>query len=113
MTVLALDPMDVVRASRIGESSVHLFDVEAAVGHLGMTRSAGCPRILIVAAVAGEATDALVNAQRSAVVSRTNLRSPVMQCSRRAGLRLSRCVTLIAKSLTLVRTDLYGLGSIE
>ncbi len=107
MAVGAADPVDVVGAFGAGEGRIHLLDVDAAVGHLRMTGFAGGGGVLIVSGVAGEATDALVDADGGAVVARSDLRTPVI-CSRDGGgVRLARCVALITERLALVGTDFH------
>jgi len=52
MAILAFDEVNVMRALRGGESGVHLFDVEAAVGEARMTggaRRAGALSMLLMA----------------------------------------------------------------
>lgn len=69
MAVRALHPMDVVRARGAEIARVHLFDIEAAVGHLRMACFARCARVLIVAGVAGDTTQTFMDADGSAIVS--------------------------------------------
>jgi len=78
MAVGAANPVNVVGAFRAGESRVHLPDVDAAVGHLGMAVFAGGGCVLIVAGVAGEAADAFVDACRRSIIAGSNLRTPVV-----------------------------------
>ena len=107
MAVVAADPVNVVRALRVCESRVHLFDVDAAVGHLRMASLAGGGGVLVVPGVAGEAADALMDAHRRTVVARSNLRAPVILSGDGGSIRLARRVALIAESLALVGADLH------
>lgn len=83
------------------------------MGHLRMTVLARGKRALIVAGVTGEAAQAFVNAHRSAIVSRSHLRTPMIGGSSGACLRLPRGVALIAQTLTCVRTDFHGPGAVR
>ena len=107
VAVGAADPVDVVGAFCAGEGRVHLFDVDAAVGHLGMAGFAGGCRILVVAGVAGEATDALVDASGGAIIARADLRTVMISCSHGVCLGLARRVALIAERLALVGTAFH------
>ena len=69
MAIRALYPMDVVRAGCVRVGGVHLLHVEAAIGHLRMAGFARGARVLIVAGVAGEATQAFMHAHRGAIVA--------------------------------------------
>ena len=69
MAVGATHPVNIVLAFSIGEGGVHLLHIDAAVGHLRVTCPAGCGGILAVSIVAGETTDAFVNARGCAVVA--------------------------------------------
>ena len=107
MAIGAADPMDVVSTPGAGEGRVHFLDVDAAVGHLGMAVFAGGSGVLIVSGVAGETADAFVYAHGRAVVARSNLRTPVVCRGDCGGLRLARCVALIAERLALAGADLH------
>ena len=78
MAIGAADPMDVVSTPGAGEGRVHFLDVDAAVGHLRMAGFAGGGGVLVVSAVAGEAADAFMDADRGAVVPGADLRTPVI-----------------------------------
>jgi hypothetical protein len=69
VAICALYPVDVVRAGRAEISRIHLLDIEAAVRHLWMAGFARCARILIVAGMTGDATQAFVHTNRGAIVS--------------------------------------------
>ena len=101
MAVGALYPMDVVRAGWNEIGGVHFLNVKllsarAAVGHFWMTGFAGGARVLIVAGVTGDATDALMNANGSAVVAGAELGTPAAGFCDGARLRPARRVALIA-----------------
>jgi len=113
VAVGAAHPVDVVGALCIGEGSVHLLDVDAAMGHLRMAGLAGCCRFLIVASVAGEATDAFVDTHGGAVVAGGDLRSPMTRGCKSAVIGDAGCVALVADGLALIGTDLYRSGAIE
>src|ERR1700760_3061873 len=102
MAVGAANPVNVVGAFRARESCIHLFDVDAAVGHLGMAVFAGGSGVLIVSGVAGETADAFVYAHGRAVVARSNLRTPVVCRGYSRSLRLAWGMALIAERLALV-----------
>lgn len=108
MAVGAADTVDVVRAFGVGESGVHLFDVDAAVGHLRVAGFARGSCALVVAGVAGETTDAFVDAGRRAIVTGAGLRSPVACIGDGPGLRLAGRVALVAEGLALIGTDVDG-----
>ena len=107
MTVGASDPVNVVGAFPVGESRIHLLDVDAAMRHLRVAGFAGRCCVLVVADVAGKAADAFVDAHRRAVVAGANLRAPVICSGNGRSIRLARRVALIAECLALVRTDFY------
>ncbi len=107
VAVGAADPVDVMRAFGAGESGVHFFDVDAAVRHLRVAGFAGGCCVFVVAGVAREATDALVNADGGAVVARTDLGSVVIGSRDGVGLRLARRVALVAERLALIGADFY------
>ena len=107
VAVGAADPVDVVGTFGAGESRVHFFDVDAAVGHLRVAGFAGGGCVLVVSGVAGEATDALVNTDGRAVVAGADLRAVVIGGSDGVGLRLARRVALIAERLALIGADFY------
>lgn len=106
MAVGAADPVDIVRALCVGECRVHGFDVDTAIGHLGMTRLAGGRGIFIVTGMASPAADALMDADWRAIVSRRKLRTPMIRGGDCAGFWNSRRMALVAESLTLIRTHL-------
>ena len=108
VAVCAADPVDVMGALRICKTRIHLFDVDAAVGHLRMAGLAGGGSVLTVASVAGETADSLVNSDGRAVVARSDLGAPVICGSDGGRVRLARRMALIAERLTLVGTDLHG-----
>lgn len=66
-----------------------------------MTRSAGCPGLLAVIQVAGEATDPFVDSEPRAIVARAHL-----HCAH-------RCVALVAERLARVGAHLDWAGSVE
>lgn len=107
MAVCAANPVNVVGAFRAGECCVHLFDVDAAVGHLGVAVFARGGSVFIVACVARETADAFVHPNRRAIIARSNLRTPVVCGGYGSGLRLAWRVALIAQRLALVRADCY------
>ena len=112
MAVGAADPVDVVGASVAGEGRVHLFDVDAAMGHLGMAGLAGGCGALVVASVTGETADAFVDTDGRAVVAGSELRTPVICRGGGRSFGLAGCVALVAESLALVGTDCYGARSV-
>ena len=95
MAIDALDRMHVVGAFHAFERRIHGLNVDSAVGELRLTGRAGCSRRLAVLFVAGEATEALMNADRGAVVAGTDLGGCLWG------------VALVAKSLALVRAYLH------
>jgi hypothetical protein len=107
MTVGAANPVNIVGAFPVGESRIHLLDIDAAMRHLGMAGFAGRCCVLVVTDVAGNAADAFVDAHRRAVVAGSNLRAPVICSGDGGSIRLARRVALIAESLALVGTDFY------
>lgn len=84
VTIGATNPVDVAGAFGADEGGVHRFDIETAVGHLGMAGLAGGCRALVVAGMAGEAADAFVDAHGRAVVARADLRTPVIRITTKA-----------------------------
>lgn len=73
VAVLAFYEVEVVGALGVFEGGVHFFDVEAAVGKSGVAGGAGRAGLLAVFEVAGEATEAFVNAYGSAVIAGADL----------------------------------------
>lgn len=69
VAVFAADPVDVVGTLGSGKCRVHFFYVDAAVGHLGVAVLAGGSGVFVVAGMAGETADALVNTDGRAVVA--------------------------------------------
>jgi len=74
VAVDALHGVNVVRALRRLETGIHLLDIEAAIRELRMTVGARGARGLSMLLVAGEAAEALMNTNRSAVVAGADLR---------------------------------------
>jgi len=95
VAVFTLHKVNVVRTFLRFEGSVHFCDVEAAIGEARVTRRAGGARQLAVIEVAGEATQAFVHADGSAIVARSNL------------LRCAWSVALVAERLSRIGTDLH------
>ena len=81
MAIRALYPVDVVLAGGACEGCIHLLHIEPAMGHLRVTGFARSSRVLIVAAVAGEAAQPFMHAHRGAIVAGANLRAPLV-CGR-------------------------------
>jgi len=104
----AADPVDVVGASGAGEGGVHLLDVDAAVRHLRVAGLAGGCCVFVVAGMACETTDALVNADGSAIVAGAELRTVVIGRCDGISFRLAWRVALVAECLALVGADFYG-----
>jgi len=95
MAVLAFDEVNVVGALCRGESGVHFFDIEAAIGEARMTGGAGRARVLAVLLMAGQATETFVDADGRAVIA--GMHFP-------AG---KRRVALVAESLSRIGADLH------
>ena len=95
MTVRTLNKMDIMRAPGGFEGGVHGFHIEAAIGEARVAGGAGNPRFHAVIGVAGEATEAFMNAHGSAVVAGAHLA---------AGLRR---VALVAERLARIAADLH------
>lgn len=94
MAVFALHKVNVVRALGRFECSIHFFNVQATIRETGMARRAGGACQLAVVKVACKAAQAFVHADRSAVVTRSNL------------LGRARRVALVAKRLPRISADL-------
>ena len=73
VAVAAADGMNVVLALRIAERGVHFFHVQAAVGKARVTGGAGAGGGLLVFLMTGQTTDAFVDANAGAVITRTGL----------------------------------------
>ena len=108
VAVGAADPVNVVRAFGAGEGRVHLFDVDAAMGHLWMAGLAGGCGALVVASVTGETADAFVDTDGRAVVAGAELRTVVIGCDDCRSFGLAGCVALVAEGLTLIGANRYG-----
>ena len=108
VAVSTADPVDVVGASGAGEGGVHLLDVDAAVRHLRVAGLAGGCCVFVVAGMACETTDALVNADGSAIVAGAELRIIVIGRCDGVGVGLARSVALVAECLALVGADFYS-----
>jgi hypothetical protein len=85
--------MDVVPALGQFEGRIHRLNVQSAVGQLRVTSGARCPSFLAVSLMAGETTEAFMNAHWRSVVSRANVS------------RNQRGMALIAERLAHVGTD--------
>lgn len=100
MAISAFHRMDVVRTLERLEGRVHLLDVEAAIGELRMAGSARDAGGLAVFPVAGEAAEAFVDSDRSAVIAGSDL-----------GHGRGR-VTLVAERLALIGTEYHSSSSV-
>jgi len=69
VAIRATDPVNIVGTGGAGIGGVHFLNVEPAVGHLGMAGLAGGSRVFRVASVAGDATQALMDAHRGAIIA--------------------------------------------
>ena len=69
MAVGTLDEVDIVATGGIAESGVHVLDVQAAVGHLGVATGARGARLLRVALVAGQSAYAFMHADGGAIIA--------------------------------------------
>ncbi len=112
VAVGAADPVNVVGAFGADEGRVHLFDVDAAMGHLWMAGLAGGCGAFVVSSMTGEAANAFVDTDGRAVVAGSELRTVVICGRDGVGLGLARCVALVAEGLTLIGTDCYGARSV-
>lgn len=97
VAVLAADPMDIVGAFGVEIGGIHFLDVETTIGHARVAVLAGRARVLIVSAVAGKTAEPFVDTDRGAIVARAELRSPIVERRGCTGIRLPRCVALIAQ----------------
>lgn len=77
MTILALNKMYVVCATRRFERCVHGFNVEPAVRQARVTLGAGGSCALIMSGVAGQATQALMHSHARAIIAGTGLESVI------------------------------------
>jgi len=96
VAVPTFDEVNVVRAFRGTERSVHGFHVEAAIRQLRMTGRARRTSLLAVLLMAGETTQPFMHADGCAVITRTDFESG------------KRRMTLVTKRLASVRADLEG-----
>ena len=96
VAVRTFDEVNVVRAFRGTERSVHGFHVEAAIRQLRMTVRTSRTGLLAVLLMACEATQPFVHTDGCPVISGTNFKSG------------KRRMTLVAKRLARVRTDFDG-----
>ena len=96
MAIGALYEVDVMTALGIGESGVHSFHVQAAIGEARVTIGAGGASLLPMFLMTGETTQAFVDTDGCAVVTGRHLR------------RGKRRVTLVAEGLPGVGTCLDG-----
>ena len=73
MAVSAFDSVDVVRALQVFERGIHLLHVQSAIRELRMAGRAGSASFLPMLFVTYQATQALVNANRRAIIGRLHL----------------------------------------
>src|SRR5438270_9573546 len=95
MAVSAFDGVDVMGTLEILECGIHLFHIQPAIRELWMARRARGASLLPMLFVTRQATQALVNAHRSAVIRRLHLSA------------CARGMALVAQSLPLIGADLH------